>query len=336
MAQARPGVDDPAARFSSGHLPGTLLIGGANGFLIERAIAAIRRRLDVEREGGGARTVWGDDPPERVLEAVGDLANPGLFGGTALVVVRRFEAVTGPLEARVLEAIEDARPGHLVLVAGGIDRRRKIVQRLSREAIVDYGPVRDRHQLAAWVGILARESGVRVSSDGADALVERCGGDLARLASELEKLSYREERVGIEDVRQAVAATRDHGIDELASALQAGDRSAAVRALRALLSEGEAPLRIVAFLAANLRRALHVAELARSGLGEAAIASRLGIPGWLVRKQRMNVTPEWAERALETLCALDRALKQSRAPDAVIERAVLSLTTPSSAERRPG
>jgi hypothetical protein len=79
-----------------------------------------------------------------------------------------------------------------------------------------------------------------------------------------------------------------------------------------------------------------VAELAEAGLGEGAIAGRLKMPGWLVRKQRGRAKAAWLVAALASLATLDRALKQSRAPDAMVEAAIAELTTPRSDGRPRG
>lgn len=336
-ARERAGIVDPARALGDGALPGALLLCGPEMFLVDRALATVRRRLGVLEDPTVGRTVWGDDPSERVGAVLDDLGSPGLFGGVRLVVIRRAEALRGPAEERVAAALGDRTAGgHLVLVAGAMDRRRKLFQAVPKSAVHELGAPVDRHAVSAWVGLLARERGVRVTSDAAAELIERCGADLGRLAGELEKLALGGDAAGLEEVRRSVAATRSHGVEELAAAIADGDRRTVLRRLRALLAEGEAPLRIVAFLAANLRRSLHVAELAESGLGEAAIAGRLKIPAWLVRKQRGRGQALWIERALGSLAALDRALKQSRAPDAVVEATIAALTTPRSGGARHG
>lgn len=340
MPAARPvTVGDPGERLASGPLPPVLLLCGPETFLVERALRAIRERLGVADDPRTGHTVWGDDATERIGEALQDLGSPGLFGGIRLLVLRRAESLKGAAEERVAEAIERLGAdgcGHLVLVAAALDRRRKLFQQVPKDAVHDFAPVSDRHQLAGWVGRLARDRGVRVTNDGAEELVERCGPDLGRLAGELEKLAVVHTGVGVEEVRGAVASTRTRGVDELAASLAAGERAEAIRRLRALLADGEAPLRIVAFLAANLRRALHVAELAETGLGDQAIAGRLKAPVWLVRKQRGRGSAAWLSAALGSLARLDRDLKQSRAPDAVVEAAIAGLTMRRSTGIRRG
>jgi len=135
------------------------------------------------------------------------------------------------------------------------------------------------------------------------------------------------------------AVGRAAAVEELADHLARRDPRGAHRALAGLLSAGEPPIRIVAFLAASLRRALHVAELADQGLGQDAIAARLGMPGWLVRRVQSTRSAGQLERSLVTLRELDVALKTSRPAAAAFAAALAAMTggggESASAPRRP-
>jgi DNA polymerase III delta subunit len=117
-------------------------------------------------------------------------------------------------------------------------------------------------------------------------------------------------------VRAVVTAARAHGVEELTDRLARRDVAGAARVLRQLLAEGEPAIKVVAFVAANLRRALHVAELAEAGLGEGEIARRLGMPPWLVAKNAGRVRAADLIRALLVLRRLDLELKSARDADA--------------------
>jgi len=126
-------------------------------------------------------------------------------------------------------------------------------------------------------------------------------------------------------VRALVAAVRGHAVEELTDRLAARDLGGAARVLRELLDEGEPPVRLVAFLAANMRRSLHVVELEEQGLATDEIARRLGMPPWLVGKLRGRRRAADLERGLAVLRRLDLALKSSRATAAVFDAALLEL-----------
>src|SRR5262249_18523259 len=152
----------------------------------------------------------------------------------------------------------------------------------------------DARAAGTWVARLARERGRTIVPSAIDALIERVGVDLARLDDEVEKLALQvgpQQAIEPRHVQELVAATRAQAIEELAGRRGQRDAAGAVRALRGLLAAGEPPIRIVAFLAANLRRALHVAELRAEGLRDEEVAARLGMPPWLVGRQARRGRP---------------------------------------------
>jgi DNA polymerase-3 subunit delta len=273
--------------------------------------------------------VWGDDD-ERLGEALADLGAPSLFGGTTVLVVRRADALSTAREDAVigiLPGLDDG--GRLVLVAKALDQRRRLHAACTKAgAAVGFARVADHRTAATWVATLARERGHAIGAAAVDALLERTGADLARIDDELEKLSL---HVGagtaIEPghVERLVAATRLHAIEDLTDRLARRDTAGALRALRGLVAAGEPLLRVVAFVASNLRRALHVNELLASGLREDAVAARLGMPPWLVARQAGRGTPAALEDALAALAELDVALKSSRPDEATFEATVLRI-----------
>jgi len=174
------------------------------------------------------------------------------------------------------------------LVAKGLDQRRPLHAAWAKAGAAVELTRPDPRAIAPWVGTLARERGHAVAPAAVELLLERVGADLARLDDEIEKLSLHVGPGATIDAKQVdalVATTRARAVEELTDRLARRDLAGAIRALRGLVAGGEAPLRILAFLASNLRRALHVSELAASGATEAEIASRLGMPPWLVSKQ---------------------------------------------------
>jgi DNA polymerase-3 subunit delta len=168
---------------------------------------------------------------------------------------------------------------------------------------------------------------VRLRDDATAELIARCGADLAVLETEIEKLAVAggAQPLGREAVERLVSGARSHAVEELTDRLTRGDRAGALRVLRSLLEAGEPPLRIVGFLAANVRRALHVAEEQERGGSAEAIAARLGMPDWLVRRQLGRGPAVRLERALDVLAEIDLAFKSSRPEGAVFEAALDAL-----------
>jgi DNA polymerase-3 subunit delta len=274
--------------------------------------------------------VWGDDDVVRVREAMEAMASRGLFGGSAVVVVRRAEAMRGAVESLVESVLaEDRYEGRLFLVATTLDRRKRWVGAATKGIEVECAPLVDAGEVRRWVEHMAREGGVRMTADGAAELIDRCGLDLGLLSGEVEKLAVAaaEGTIDRELVCRLVASVRAHAVEELSDRIGRGDVSGALRAVRALRADDEPPLRLTAFLASNLRKALHVAEEQERGGDAETIAQRLGMPAWLVRRQMGRGPALRLERGLAVLAELDRQLKRSRPEDVVLEAAIRALAT---------
>jgi DNA polymerase III delta subunit len=270
--------------------------------------------------------------------ALDDLRSPALFGGPQVLVVRRADALPEADQARVTDALPGlGAGGTLLLVARIADQRRKLVAACTRAgAVYAFPAVTDPHALEAWVTRLAADRGHEVASAAARELVDRSGGDLAALDGEIEKLALHvggRRRIEAQHVRDLVAALRTHAVEELTDRLARRDLAGAVRVLRGLLAEGEPPIRAVAFLAANLRRALHVAELAERGCTPDQIAQRLGMPSWLVGRHAGRGRARDLAAALIVLERLDLDLKRSRPTEAVFEAALLEIAGASAPPR---
>ncbi len=262
--------------------------------------------------------------------AIEDLASPPLFGGPQVLVVRRVEALREEEQERLLDALPTLGTGGcLVLVARAADQRRKLQAACIRAgAAFGFPAVAERRAQQAWVVRLARERGHDMAPTAVDELLDRVGADLGPLAGEVEKLALHAgagKRLEPAHVRAVVASVRPHGVVELTDRLARRDLAGAARALRGLLAEGEPPIRLLAFLAANLRRALHVAELAEAGLTAEQIGQRLGMPGWLVSKSLGRGRAPALARALVVLERLDLELKSSRPAEAAFDAALLEI-----------
>jgi DNA polymerase-3 subunit delta len=290
----------------------------------------LRARLLPAGRPGTWRPVWGDEGGERLAAALEELRSPSLFGGPQVVAVRRAEALRDDDQEQVLGALPalEGGGGTLILVTRTADQRKRLFATCVRAgAAVGFAPV-DPRTAHGWVTRLAREQGAEIALAAAQELVDRTGTDLGILSHEVEKLVAcvgPGARIETSHVRAVVSAVRAHAVEELADRLARRDVTGAVRALRHLLGEGEAPLRVLGFLAANVRRTLHVAELEAAGARPDDIAARLGMPPWLVGKIVGRGRPADLARALHTLRRLDEDLKSPRPSEATFEEALLTI-----------
>ncbi len=303
---------------------------GDETFLLDRALTLLRRRLLPSGSPGTWRNVWADEPDARIADALANLTSPSLFGGREVLVIRRADALRDAEQDRIMTLLPGlGATGTLILVARAADQRRRLFAACVRAgAAFACSPLAEVRAAAPWIVRLARERGHDITAPAVQELLERSGTELGVLSSEIEKLSLHVGeggRIGPEHVRVVVGSIRGHAVQELTDRLARGDVAGVVAVLRQLLAEGEPPVRLLAFLAGNVRRALHVAELTEQGIGDDAIAARLSMPPWLVSRVRSRMSAAHLVRALWRLRQLDQDLKSTRPTDVVFERALVEI-----------
>ena len=303
-------------------------------FLVDTAAAAIRAAVLAQ---AGAAASFNQD--------VFDLKESGLGGALAtartlpmmakrrLVVGKAIDEIKSADLEPLVAYIEDPNPATcLVLVGDKVDVRLRAFAALRKRGFLHvFAPLRD-NALAGWLRTEARNRGIDIKPDAAGALAMLAGPDLGRLAQALEQLAIyvgRERAIGVDDVEDLVAETREHAIFELTKAIGMGDVPRALALCTNMLRNREPPLKIQFMLARQIRQIWRAKELAASGASRGDIAAGVGINPYflddvLVPAKRMSRAA--LERALERLYQADLALKTSRVePELALSRLVQSL-----------
>jgi DNA polymerase-3 subunit delta len=255
--------------------------------------------------------------------------SPGMFAARRVVLVRDVGALEGEPGAISDYAASPPPDSYLIVRAPSLDLRRKLHKALAQAGRLlrfEAAPPEETGRLSAEVKSLAGEAGVRLEPRAAAFLAEVCGGDLYRVAAELDKLGAwvggEERRVSLDDVREIAVGSGLLSGWAVGDAVMLRDRSAALTALRRLIETGEEPIRIVGGLAFRARSMLRAKAMLATGArqGDAIGAAR----AWPYREK--------LERGLElytldellgfpaALLEADRTLKsRSLAPLAVLE-----------------
>jgi DNA polymerase-3 subunit delta len=183
---------------------------------------------------------------------------------------------------------------------------------------------------------LARDRGVKIDLAALDLIVEALGGDVARIAVELEKLSLYSaagKPITIDDISALVPDARSTTIFALVNALGRRDRSRGLQHLDTLCREGEYLPLALAFLSTQFRLALVSKETGLRGAQQIqGHFSRSGVPMWGSRAEQVYQTTskfskEQLERGLRLIFEADRDLRSARPDDRIVmERFVLELT----------
>lgn len=303
---------------------------------LERAMGPQAERIDLDG------STLKDDPARLSDEA----ASFSMFGDRRWIRVsgmgdESLAALTALLEA-------EAAGNPVIAVAGALKPTSKLLKlaldHKGALAFISYQPdAREAEQIA--IGI-ARESGLRLSSDLARRIVALANGDRALMAGEVEKLilyldaAPEHPREATAEALDALSADNpDTEVAPLVNAVLGGDLKAMHRELASLAETGTAmasvirPLLSRAMLVANIRTAFD-----SSGRLESAIESAGKAVFWkekgLVSRQVQTWNAPGIARVIQRLLEAERSSRGGRGlGDLMVRHELLAIARQAARER---
>ncbi len=180
--------------------------------------------------------------------------------------------------------------------------------------------------LERWIAGRAKVEQATITPEAVRLLASLANGQPRLLANEVAKLATYVGRGGTIDaavVELLVPDSREARVFDLTDALARGERGPALRLLHELLGDGQQPLMILAMIARQVRVLAQVKDLAARGARPPEIASKVGMPPFLVEKtlnQARHFTMPQIDAAQRACLDVDAALKRSRmAPDMALD-----------------
>jgi DNA polymerase-3 subunit delta len=167
-------------------------------------------------------------------------------------------------------------------------------------------------------------------------LIESLGADVARLATEIEKLSLFGKpgrTITEDDIAALVPDARDTTIFALVNALGRRDRTRALGVLNTLCRDGEYLPLALSFLSAQFRTALVAKEAGlRTSQQVQGHFTKLGTPMWGARAEQVAQTmakfsKEQLERGMKLIFETDRALRSPRPDDRIVMESFVAALT---------
>jgi DNA polymerase-3 subunit delta len=319
--------------------PPFTLVTGDEDLLISRAIAdVVQQAKAADPEAGTEEFAAGDFTAEAVL----DLRNPPLFGGTRVVVVRGLNELPDEVLEALVAVVGQPIP-EVVLVGVASGRERKPVAALRKLAgsnVRSAAKVTKPRDRRTFLADEAKRVGIRLTDAAIWALLEAVGTDLRSLSGAVEQLRDvavrgRNPRAPLDEddvgrLFRGRAETRGFAV---ADAVVAGDTAAALSLLRSAIETGLDPVPIVSVVAAGLRDLARVSGELSSGrsVPRAELARRLGMPDWKLDKIAGSAR-QWSDAALaaalQAAARADAGVKGAAAdPVYVTERLVLEATS---------
>jgi DNA polymerase-3 subunit delta len=301
------------------------IVVGEEGLLadraVTRAVAAAGSEATVHEVAGGELT------PDLLAE----IASPSLFAEPRVLLVRGLQDLAKDVADPLVAVVEDDTADvSLVAVHAGGAKGKAVLEALkgvgaSLVPVARITSVRDREQ---FVVDEVKAAGGRIDRDAAVDLVAAIGTDLRELATACAQLVADVGKgIGVGAVATYYRGRAESSGFTVADRAVEGNAAAAIETLRWAFATGLDPILVSSSLAANLRL---IAQVAAAGGGSPdAVAARLGMPAWKVRRaqdwlRRWRSSPDALARAVKAVAVADAELKGAGDDAAyAVERAVL-------------
>jgi DNA polymerase-3 subunit delta len=277
---------------AGGRPPALALIHGADGQLLDDALAAATRGLfpDATEAALGREVLEGAEASgESVVRAASTLP---FMTAMRLVAVRRAQALSPKAADPLAAYARDPNPSTALLLLAdeplGASRDRRtdhwLLQALPASAVVTL-PTREGRALETWLRERAAAEGITLGEEASRLLVQWVGDDSAALLGEARKAALaggaHNAAVGVKEVTAVVGEQRLSGVFDLTRAVQRQEVGPALRTLDRLLG-AEEPVRLLALLVADVRATMTVADLMARGQGTDQIARVVRKPAHVV------------------------------------------------------
>ncbi|MFV0534818.1 MAG: DNA polymerase III subunit delta [Cumulibacter sp.] len=263
--------------------------------------------------------------------AMADALSPALFGGERIVVLKSAESATKDLVAILTQYAAAPDPDICLLVEhSGGGRAKTLAADLQKAgAAVHRAPtIKTADDRVKYVRSEAAAAGGKIDPKAAAALIEAVGEDPRSLSSAARQLvADAGGAITAEIVARYHRGRADVKVYAVADEIVAGHVQQGLERLRWALHEGTAEVVIADAIAESVRS---VAKVAAAGRGNPnALASRLGMPAWKIRKIQQTAGG-WSAPgltiAMDVAARLNGEVKgQAADPRYAIEKAVLDI-----------
>jgi len=325
--------EDVIKALERGKLAPFYLFYGPNEFILERVLGRIRNEYLPEnaRDFNMEICYGGETSPVDVVNRAQTIP---FLASSRLIILRRTDSYKADQLNKFIPYLEKPVDSTcLIFLSEKTDFKKKFYKAIRAAGYaVNFSELR-AHQIVPWIQNIAREIGLNIDRNGCAFLQEVTGSRLREIYSELEKLklSYGEQKIGEQEVKDLAINSRMYSIFELMDALSEKKVAQALSVLSRFLEEEDkksAPLQIIGMLNRQVGLLWQVKALSTKGESAGSIASNLGIAPFSVQnflKQCKRWTPEELERGIKLLYETDRFLKSGSRSKPVLENLVLSL-----------
>lgn len=209
----------------------------------------------------------------------------------------------------------------IIFVESEVDKRSRMYKAVKAcGRIVEFSRQNEK-TLMTWAAGILKKEGRRITQRDMELLLTKTGTDMGNLRMELEKLiTYTMGRdvVTARDIEAVCTTQTPNKIFDMVRAVTEKNQKRALELYYDLLTLKEPPMRILFLLAKQFRQLLLTKKLSSEGASQAEIASRLGVPSFVVRNIAScarSYDTEELEQAVADFVDAEEAVKTGRLGD---------------------
>ena len=204
---------------------------------------------------------------------------------------------------------------YLVFCESEVDKRSRMYKAVKACGSIGEFKQQDEKTLMRWAAGILGKNGRRITQKDVELLLTMTGTDMGNIRMELEKLiSYTVGRdvVTAADIQAVCTTQTTNKIFDMVRAVTEKNQKRALDLYYDLLTLREPPMRILFLLAKQFRQICLTKKMSQEGLSQTEIASKLGVPSFVVRNLAScarSYTVEELENAVRDFVDAEEAVK---------------------------
>lgn len=217
----------------------------------------------------------------------------------------------------------------VIFVSQNPDKRTRFYKYLSQQAQMEAFPVPQGAELLSWLSKRLQRSQRRITPAAAQMMAYYCGGDVDRLALEVDKLSLIESsEIQESDVARLVSPSPEAKVFQMLDLMGKGTLHDVLSELQRLLISGEEIMMVFAMIVRQFRLLIQMRSLLDQSASPQGIQKRLKLApfqvGMLIKQARF-FTLEQLREAYSRLAQMDYQIKTGKIPLSADSNSLLNL-----------
>ena len=243
------------------------------------------------------------------------------FADRRVILIENSGFAKGSCEELAEYMAESAESTCFIFVEEEVDKRSKLFKAITKAGkAVEFGEQNEELLIRWIVGRLKREN-KNITREVLQLFMSKTGNDMGNIDRELEKLvcyTMGRDVIAAEDVEAITTEQITNKIFEMVNAIAEHEQKKALDLYYDLMTLKEPPMRILFLITRQFQNLMNVKDMSGRGFDQGAIASKVGIPPFAVRKnqaQAKGFSMAQLKQAILDGVELEEAVKTGRMDD---------------------